>query len=77
MTCRAASRRDSGEELSTVPAFDMTVTFGALKPAHLLHPAMHKCGRLVLADIGIETNYRLARNRPPELPALDPGRAQI
>src|SRR5206468_525394 len=25
---------DSGEELSPVPSFDMTVTFGALKPAH-------------------------------------------
>src|SRR5690242_8646982 len=44
---------DSGAELSAIPAFDMTVTFGSLKPAHLLHPAMHKCGRLVLADIGI------------------------
>src|SRR6476646_290143 len=33
---------DNGTELSAVPKFDMTVTFGALKPAHLLHPAMHK-----------------------------------
>jgi hydroxyethylthiazole kinase-like uncharacterized protein yjeF len=49
---------DSGEELSAVPAFDMTVTFGALKPAHLLYPAMHKCGRVVLADIGIEAVVR-------------------
>ena len=31
--------------------FDMTVTFGALKPAHLsLYPAMLKCGRLVLGE---------------------------
>jgi hydroxyethylthiazole kinase-like uncharacterized protein yjeF len=44
---------DSGAELSAVPSFDMTVTFGALKPAHRLFPAMHKCGRVVLADIGI------------------------
>src|SRR6478672_4778217 len=44
---------DSGAELSGVPRFDMTVTFGALKPAHRLHPAMHKCGRIVLADIGV------------------------
>ena len=29
---------DSGKELSPVPSFGMTVTFGALKPAHLLHP---------------------------------------
>jgi len=27
---------DSGDELSPVPAFDLTVTFGALKPAHRL-----------------------------------------
>ena len=64
---------DSGAELSEVPAFDMTVTFGALKPAHLLHPAMHKCGRLVLGDIGIEAQTDLHEIRPPELPALDPG----
>jgi len=64
---------DSGAELSEVPAFDMTVTFGALKPAHLLHPAMHKCGRLVLGDIGIEAQTDWHEIRPPELPALDPG----
>lgn len=45
---------DRGAELSEVPAFDLTVTFGALKAAHRLSPAMHKCGRVVLADIGIE-----------------------
>src|SRR5690242_2002069 len=38
---------DSGAELSPVPLFDLTVTFGTLKPAHRLHPAIHKCGRLV------------------------------
>ena len=64
---------DSGEELSAVPSFDMTVTFGALKPAHLLHPAMHKCGRLVLADIGIEANTDWHEIGQPELPPLDRG----
>jgi hydroxyethylthiazole kinase-like uncharacterized protein yjeF len=64
---------DGGEELSAVPAFDMTVTFGALKPAHLLHPAMRKCGRLVLADIGIEANGAWHEIGPPQLPPLDPG----
>ncbi|MFL6764968.1 MAG: NAD(P)H-hydrate dehydratase, partial [Sphingomicrobium sp.] len=62
---------DSGIELSSVPAFDMTVTFGALKPSHLLHPAMHKCGRLVLADIGIEADGDWHEIGPPRLPALD------
>ena len=44
---------DGGECLNPIPAFDMTVAFGALKPAHLLYPAMYRCGRLVLADIGL------------------------
>ena len=64
---------DTGAELSHVPAFQMTVAFGALKPAHLLHPAMHKCGRLVLADIGIRADDRWHEIAAPELPALDPG----
>jgi len=64
---------DSGAELSGVPDFDMTVTFGAMKPAHLLHPAMHKCGRLVLAEIGIEADASWHEIGPPVLPQLDPG----
>lgn len=64
---------DSGAELSDVPAFDLTVTFGALKPAHRLFPAMHKCGRVVLADIGIEAQGEWHEIGPPALPLLDPG----
>ena len=64
---------DIGAELSAVPAFDMTVTFGALKPAHFLHPAMQKCGRLVLGDIGIEVDGTWHEVGPPQLPPLDPG----
>lgn len=64
---------DSGRELGEVPDFDMTVTFGALKPAHLLYPAMHKCGRVVLADIGIDCPAAWHEIGPPRLPALDPG----
>lgn len=64
---------DSGGQLGGVPNFDLTVTFGALKPAHRLFPAMAKCGRVVLADIGItaETDWR--EIAAPTLPALDPG----
>lgn len=64
---------DDGAELSAVPQFHMTVTFGALKPAHLLHPSMHKCGRLVLADIGIEAASSWHEIGAPSLPLLDPG----
>jgi hydroxyethylthiazole kinase-like uncharacterized protein yjeF len=64
---------DSGEELSEVPNFDFTVTFGALKPAHRLFPAMAKCGRVVLADIGIEADSTWHEIGPPVLPPLDRG----
>ena len=64
---------DSGAELSPVSMFDLTVTFGALKPAHRLHPASHRCGRVVLADIGIDANDEWHEIRTPELPALEPG----
>lgn len=64
---------DSGAELSRVPPFDMTVTFGALKPAHLLHPSMHKCRRVVLAQIGIEADAKWREIGPPRLPPLNSG----
>src|SRR3954451_5925039 len=64
---------DSGALLNPLHDYDMTVTFGALKPAHLLHPAMHNCGRLVLADIGISASDEWHEIAPPELPPLDPG----
>jgi hydroxyethylthiazole kinase-like uncharacterized protein yjeF len=63
---------DSGEELSAVPAFDMTVALGALKPAHRLAPAMHKTGRVVLVDIGIDAPRNWHEIGGPELPPLDP-----
>ena len=64
---------DSGAELSAIPEFDMTVTFGALKPAHLLHPAMHKCGRLALSDIGIEADETWHEIARPGLPQVEAG----
>jgi len=64
---------DSGAAFGGVPAFDLTVTFGALKPAHRLHPAMHKCGRVVLGDIGIEADTQWLEIGAPGLPPLDPG----
>jgi hydroxyethylthiazole kinase-like uncharacterized protein yjeF len=64
---------DTGAELGEVPSFDMTVTFGALKPAHLLYPAMHKCGRVVLGDIGIESFTEWHELATPHLPVLGAG----
>lgn len=64
---------DSGAQLSEIPLFDLTVAFGALKPAHLLFPAMHKCGRVVLADIGIKAETDWHEIAAPRLPPLDPG----
>jgi hydroxyethylthiazole kinase-like uncharacterized protein yjeF len=64
---------DSGAELSGVPAFDLTVTFGAIKPAHRLFPAMHKCGRVAVGDIGIDARSQWQEIGPPLIPALDLG----
>jgi hydroxyethylthiazole kinase-like uncharacterized protein yjeF len=63
---------DSGAELNAVPGFDLCVTFGALKPAHRLMPSMAKCGRVVLADIGIDAQSKRNEIGPPLLPPLDP-----
>ncbi|MFZ2997157.1 NAD(P)H-hydrate dehydratase [Sphingobium sp.] len=60
---------DSGAMLSPVPHFDICIALGALKPAHLLQPAAAVMGRLVLAEIGIETSDRVQRLAPPRLEA--------
>jgi hydroxyethylthiazole kinase-like uncharacterized protein yjeF len=62
---------DSGSELSAVPRFDMTVAFSALKPAHRLSPAMHRCGRVVLADMRVDAAGEWHEIAAPALPALD------
>lgn len=63
---------DGGEMLSPVGRYDMTVTFGALKPAHRLMPAMQNMGRVVLADIGIDARGDWFEIGPPALPAVGP-----
>lgn len=45
---------DSGEILSPVPRFGVCIALGALKPAHVLHPAADRFDRLSLAKIGID-----------------------
>lgn len=61
---------DSGAQLNPLHPYDLTVTFGALKPAHLLDPAMHKCGRIVLADIDTDASSDWHEIAPPDLPAI-------
>lgn len=52
-----------------VPA-DLTVAFGALKPVHLLAAA--RCGRVVVADLGIDlSGTRMWGTAPP--PSFEPG----
>jgi hydroxyethylthiazole kinase-like uncharacterized protein yjeF len=63
---------DDGGILSSVPDFDLTVTFGALKPSHLLQPSARHMGRLVVADIGVEVRSRLHRIGSPALPQPGP-----
>ena len=62
---------DTGELLNPMHDFDLTLTFGALKPAHRLFPAMHKCGRVVLADIGVDANAEWHEIGPPTIPPLN------
>jgi len=63
---------DDGALLSPIPKADLTVTFGALKPAHRLMPAMARMGRVVLADIGIAATSDWFEMGEPMLPPLDP-----
>ena len=61
---------DDGAVLSPVEAYDLTVAFGALKPAHRLMPAMENMGRVVLDRIGIDRKAQWHEIGRPELPAL-------
>lgn len=56
---------DDGALLGPVPRFDLTVAFGALKPAHRLQPAASLCGRIVLVDIGVDTSGDLTEIAAP------------
>jgi hydroxyethylthiazole kinase-like uncharacterized protein yjeF len=62
---------DDGELLSPVGGYDLTVTFGALKPSHRLMPAMGVMGRVVLADIGLAAAGNWFEIAEPALPPLD------
>ena len=61
------------DAVRAAPGFDLTVTFGALKPAHRLMPAMARLGRVVLADIGIAAATDWREIGRPQLPPLQAG----
>lgn len=63
---------DDGALLSTVPDFDLTVTFQTLKPSHRLQPAARHMGRIVVADIGIPCESGLVEIARPHLRAPGP-----
>lgn len=63
---------DDGATLSPIGQYHLTVTFGALKPAHRLAPAMHLMGRVALADIGIDAASDWDEIGAPALPILLP-----
>lgn len=58
---------DDGAILSPVSDYHLTISFGALKPSHLLQPAARHMGRIVIADIGIETGSDLTEVVRPRI----------
>lgn len=44
---------DTGAVLGDIPAFDITLALGAVKPAHVLQPAAGLCGTVRVLDIGV------------------------
>jgi len=63
---------DDGAILSPVAPYDLTVTFGALKPAHHMMPGVRTMGRIVLADIGLAVESDWFEIAKPQLPPLNP-----
>ena len=42
-----------------------TITFAALRPAHVLRPGSVYCGNVLVADIGVPVQTKLMENSPP------------
>jgi len=55
-----------------LPAADLTLALGALKPAHVLQPAAARCGTVRLIDLGIDARSEAHVLPPRLLPAPRP-----
>ena len=62
---------DDGALLGDPLRCDVTVALGALKPAHVLQPAAARCGRIILADIGVTADARAVMLVRPAIAAPD------
>ena len=49
---------DTGDVPGAAVTADVTVTFGCLKPAHVVGPAVNRCGQVELVDIGLGSVLR-------------------
>ena len=58
---------DSGEVMGAASRAEMTVTFVAAKPGHLLLPGRERCGRVEICEIGVAP---LAGNSRRNVPSL-------
>lgn len=58
---------DTGDLLDSPAHATATVALGALKPAHVLHPASHRCGHILLADLDIPLPTRWTSVQRPNL----------
>ena len=64
---------DDGACPGKVPRFDLTLTLGAAKPAHVLEPAASRCGAVRVLDIGIpaDSKVQVAAEPRREAPSVN------
>ncbi len=62
---------DDGTSLGMVPAFDVTLALGAVKPSHLLQPAASLMGQVRVLDIGVGVRSLARVAERPCLPEPD------
>lgn len=58
---------DDGACLAAVPAFDLTLALGAVKPAHVLQPAASCCGAVRVLEIGVSAEGSVTVADAPSL----------